>query len=128
MAIPNPYQQYQRQSIMTAKPADLTLMLYNGCLKFINQAVMAIDERDIPGTHTAITRAQDILQEFMVTLDMSIELSNNLYALYDYMHRKLIEANMSKDRVVLLEVYGMVEELRNTWSEAMRQGRQAHAH
>jgi flagellar protein FliS len=128
MAMPNPYQQYQNNAVMTASPAELTMMLYNGCIKFLKQAVSAIDQRDIPGTHTAITRAQDILVEFMVTLDMKVELSKGLYALYEYMHGKLVEANTQKDREAVLEVCSMVEELRDAWQEVVRQSRKVNAH
>ena len=96
MATVNPYQQYQEQSVMTASPGELTLMLYNGCIKFINQAKLFIEQKNIEKANNAIIRAQDIIQELMVTLNMDYEISKNLAALYDYMNRRLIDANISK--------------------------------
>ena len=123
MALANPYAQYQEHSIMTASPGDLTLMLYNGCVKFIKQGQSAIEQRDISGANSAITRAQDIILEFMSTLNMEYDVSHNLMALYEYIHHRLIEANIRKDNQVLAECLGLVTELRDTWAEAVRLNR-----
>jgi len=123
MAAVNPYQQYQEQSVMTASPGELTLMLYNGCIKFINQAKLFIEQKNIEKANNAIIRAQDIIQELMVTLNMDYEISNNLYALYDYMNRRLIDANISKDNRVLDEVLSLVSELKDTWVEVIKKTR-----
>ena len=123
MALLNPYAQYQQQSVMTASPADLTLMLYNGCIKFIKQGQVAVEQKDISGAHIAINRAQDIILEFMATLDMDIDLSHNLMSLYDYINQRLAEANMRKDNQVLAECLGLVTELRDTWAEVVRLNR-----
>jgi len=120
MAINNPYQQYQQQSIMTASPGELVVMLYNGCIRFIKQAIECINSKDLTGAHKAILRAQDIILEFMSTLDMKYEISHNLIALYDYLHRRLVEANVAKDVAILEEVLTFVTELRDTWAEAVK--------
>lgn len=123
MALPNPYAQYQQHSVMTASPGDLTLMLYNGCIKFIKQSQSAVEQKDISGAHVAINRAQDIILEFMATLDMQIDLSHNLMALYEYINQRLAEANIRKDNEVLSECLGLVTELRDTWAEVVRLNR-----
>ncbi|AZU64175.1 flagellar export chaperone FliS [Neobacillus mesonae] len=111
---------YQRNQVLTAKPEDLTLMLYNGGVKFLHQAKRAIENKDPAKAHSLIMRTQDILTELMVTLNMEYELSNSLYSLYDYMKQLLVEANMSKDCEILMEVEGMFQELKATWAEAMK--------
>ena len=78
MAINNPYQSYQQNSVNTASPGELTLMLYNGCLKFINLAKHAIRSKDIQAKNTNIQKAQKIVQELMVTLNMDLEVSQNM--------------------------------------------------
>jgi flagellar biosynthetic protein FliS len=123
MAAVNPYQQYQEQSIMTASPGELTLMLYNGCIKFIKQAKLYIEEKDIEKANNAIIRAQDIIYELMSTLNMDYEISNNMMALYDYMNRRLIDANISKDIKVLDEVLNLTVEFRDTWMEVIKKTR-----
>ena len=120
MAIANPYQQYQQQSVMTATPGELTLMLYNGCIKFIKQAKMSIENKEIEKAGNAIIRAQDIIQEFMITLNSDYEIANNLYALYDYMYQKLVDANIAKDIAPLDETLELLTDLRDTWTEAIK--------
>lgn len=120
----NAYQQYQHNVVYTASPQDLTLMLYNGLIKFINLSVQSVEDKNIEKANNNITRAQDILVEFMSTLDMDYEVSKGLYALYDYMNRRLIEANIQKDKSILEEVLGFAEDLRDTWAQAMKLAKQ----
>lgn len=120
----NAYQQYQKQSILTASPGELTLMLYNGCIKFINQAKLMIEKKDIAGAHEAIMRAEAIIEEFMQTLDTKYEISNRFMMIYDYIYRRLVDANISKDIKILDEVLGLVTELRNSWKEMLNNSRQ----
>lgn len=124
MAINNPYKSYQQNSVNTASPGDLTLMLYNGCLKFIHQAKKAIGEKNIEVKNTNIQKAQNIISELMVTLNMDLEVSKNMMSLYDYMNRRLMEANIKNDAAILDEVEGLVTEFRNTWKEVIQLNRQ----
>ncbi|MBG9444636.1 flagellar export chaperone FliS [Cytobacillus firmus] len=124
MAVSNPYQSYQQNSVNTASPGELTLMLYNGCLKFIHQAKKAIEEKNIEMKNTNIQKAQSIIQELMVTLNMDIEVSKNMMSLYDFMNRKLMEANIKNDASILDEVEGLVTEFRDTWKEVIQVNRQ----
>ncbi|XKE94946.1 flagellar export chaperone FliS [Metaplanococcus flavidus] len=119
MAINNPYQTYQQNSVITASPQELTLMLYNGCLKFIKLAKRAMEEGKIEEKNTNLIKAQAIIQEFQITLDRDIAISEGLAQLYEYINFRLIEANMKNDMVILEEAEGQVKELRDTWKEAM---------
>lgn len=124
MAINNPYQSYQQNSVNTASPGELTLMLYNGCLKFILLGKKAIEAGKIEEKNTNILKAQNIVHELMVTLNMDVAVSKDLMSLYDYMNRRLIDANLKSDIAVLEEVEGLVTEFRNTWKEAIQLNRQ----
>ncbi|WHE06682.1 flagellar export chaperone FliS [Thermoanaerobacterium thermosaccharolyticum] len=115
----DPYLEYKRNSIMTASPEELVMMLYNGIIRFVNEAKQAIDDKNIEGAHNSITRAQDIVLELMSTLDMQYDISKNLYSIYDYISRRLIEANLKKDKVALDEVESLVSDLKDTWGKAM---------
>lgn len=119
MALNNPYTKYKEQSINTATQEELTLMLYDGCIKFINISKIAIEEKKYDIANTNIQKAQNIISEFMVTLNMDIEISKNLLALYDYYNRRLVEANIKKDIEILEEVKVFITELRDTWKEAI---------
>ncbi|NLZ38522.1 MAG: flagellar export chaperone FliS [Firmicutes bacterium] len=117
----NPYQQYQQNMVKTASPAKLVLMLYNGALKFLKQAQTALGEKNIEECHRNIIKVQDIITELMLNLDLSQgTIAQNLYQLYDYMHRRLVEANLKKTREPLLEVERLLQELKDSWSEAIK--------
>ena len=78
MAVLNPYQQYKQQSILTANTGELALLLYNGCIKFIKQSKMALENKDNEGCTNANIRAQLILEEFIATIDMKYDISKIL--------------------------------------------------
>lgn len=124
MAVNKAYNQYKENSIFTSSPEELTLMLYNGLIKFIMQAQNAIDENNTEKTNNCIIRAQDIILEFQSTLDMKYEVSQGLMLLYDYMHRRLLDANIKKSGEILEEVLGFAKELRDTWAQAMKLAKQ----
>src|SRR5690625_7871356 len=91
------YQVYQNNAVNTASSGKLTLMLYNGCIKFINQAIKEINAKDYEAKNTNIKKAQSIIQELMVTLDQKVELSQQLLPLYDYTYYQLQDANIKND-------------------------------
>jgi len=111
---------YKNQQILTAPPEQLTLLLYNGALRFLNESIQALEAGDIAKAHNANLRVQDIVNELMTTLDMKYELSKNLAALYDYILYCLIEGNIKKDVQQLLNAKAILEDMRNTWQEAMK--------
>ena len=86
-------------------------MLYNGCLKFIKLAKKAIQDKNVEEKNTNLIKAQNIIHEFMVTLNMDVKLSSELMLMYDYLHRRLVEANINSDLAILEEVEGFVIEL-----------------
>lgn len=120
MALNKAYSQYKENSIYTSSPEELTLMLYNGLVRFVMQAQVFIDNKDMEKINNSIIRAQDIVLYFQTTLDMKYEVSQGLDLLYDYMYRRLVDANIKKDKAILEEVLGLVKELRDTWAQAMK--------
>ena len=115
----NPYAKYNNNKVFTASKEELVLMLYDGSLKFLTQAITYMEERDYEKANSTIIRLQNILREFQVALDDSYEISKDLYALYEYLHGRLIDANSRKDVAILTEVRGFMRALRDTWKEAM---------
>ncbi|WP_335871569.1 flagellar export chaperone FliS [Bacillus sp. 2205SS5-2] len=120
MAIKNPYQTYQNNSVSTASPGELTLMLYNGCLKFLHIAKKAMTDENVELKNTNIQKTQNIIRELMVTLNMDIEMSKDIMSMYDYMNRQLITANIKNDVAILEEVEGLVTEFRDTWKQVIQ--------
>lgn len=108
---------------MTASPGELILMLYDGAIKFIKQAKMHIENRDIEKAHGAILRAQDIVAELMADLNLDYEISHQLASLYDFINYCLVQANIKKDKNLLDQCLELLVELRETWAEAVKQYR-----
>ncbi|WP_102344871.1 flagellar export chaperone FliS [Bacillus sp. Marseille-P3661] len=119
MATRNPYANYKQTSVTTASPGELTLMLYNGCLKNITLAKKAIGQNDITARNLNSMKAQAIIKELMITLKTDNEIGTNLLRMYDYLLNRLIAANIQNDPQILDEVEGFVKELRDTWKEVM---------
>lgn len=115
----NPYNKIKQNSIMTASPQELTLMLYNGAIKFCNQAITAIQDKNIEEAHVKIIRVDDIILEFMASLNHHYAVSADMELMYDYIHRRLGEANAKKDIAILEEVNDLLREFRDTWKQAM---------
>ncbi len=121
MAMPkNPYAQYNNNKIMRASPQELTLMLYDGAIKFNNIAISAIDAKDIQTVHTNIMKVQRIIEEFQMTLDFKYEVANDFNNVYNYLIGRLREANMTKNKEILEEVSTHLHTMRDTWKEAMK--------
>lgn len=120
-SLPNPYEAYRQAKISTASQGQLILMLYDGAVKFLNIANESISKKDFAASNTNIIKAQNIITELMISLNMEVgEISKNLYSLYDYMNRRLIQANIKKDPKIIDEVKGMLIELRETWDQAIK--------
>ena len=118
----NPYNQYKQTSIETASPVKLLLMLFDGAIKFLHQAIEAIENKDIEKANVYLWKTTEIVQELIISLDMNIDIAHNLYNLYDYFYRRLLEANMRKDRAIAEEVLQFMQELRETWAQAAAAG------
>lgn len=115
----NRYAAYQNSKIMTASPAELTLMLYDGAIKFCNIAIAAIEKNDIEKAHNNIIKVERIINEFQATLDHKYPVAKDFDNVYRYLKRRLLEANMKKDAEILEEVLGHLRTMRDTWKEVM---------
>ncbi|QSS99609.1 flagellar export chaperone FliS [Pontibacillus sp. ALD_SL1] len=118
------YQAYQNNSVETASPGELTLMLYNGSLKFMKLAKKGIEEGDIELRNTNIQKAQKIVQELMVTMNPDYSITQEVMPLYDYVNRRLMEANLKNDSIILNEAFEIMTDFRDTWKEVVKQTRQ----
>lgn len=127
MAVNNAYQAYNNSKILTASPAELTLMLYEGAIKFCNIAIMGIEENNIEKTHNNIIKVEKIIAEFQATLDEKYEVSKDFQNVYTYLQQRLQEANVKKDKEILEEVLGHLRTMRDTWKEVMRLNKLAKA-
>lgn len=116
----NPYEEYTTNKILTATPAEVTLMLYEGAIKFCNIAISAIGQGDVQKAHANILKAERIIEEFRNTLDHKYEVAEDFDRIYVYLLQRLLEANMKKDPEILEEVNTHLRSVRDTWKEVMR--------
>lgn len=120
----NAAEAYKRQQIMTATPEALTLMLYNGCLKFMNEGKDAVEAKQYENANNLLQRAQQIISEFRITLNMDYEISHQLLPLYNYCYDRLVEGNIKSDTAMIQEAIDIIKELRDAWAQAMKKARQ----
>ena len=126
MALPNAYAQYAQYNtnkIMTASPAELTLMLYDGAIKFCNIAIMGLEQKDLQKANDNIKKVQRIIDEFRATLDMKYPVAEDFDRVYKYLLSRLLEANIKKDKAILEEVNEHLHSMRDTWKEVMKKAR-----
>lgn len=116
----NAYAQYNTSKILTASPAELTLMLYEGAIKFCNIAITAIEHKDIEKAHNNIMKTQRIIEEFQITLNHDYPVAKDFDVVYTYLLKRLFEANIKKDKDILEEVLKHLRTMRDTWKEVMR--------
>ncbi len=117
------YAAYANNKVMTASPAELTLMLYEGAIKFSNLALVGIEEKNIQKAHDNIMKVERIIEEFQTTLDHKYPVAKNFDEVYSYLMLRLREANLKKDREIMEEVLEHLRTMRDTWKEVMRLSR-----
>lgn len=120
MPMPNAYAQYKNSKVLTASPAELTLMLYEGAIKFCNIAIEACENKDIEKAHINITKSERIIDHLRITLDMKYPVAQDFERIYSYLANRLLFANATKDPEVLEEVNTHLRSVRDTWKEVMR--------
>lgn len=120
----NPFAEYTANKILTASPAEVTLMLYEGAIKFCNIAIVSIEHGEIEKAHTNIKKTQRIIEEFRNTLDHKYPVAEDFDRIYVYLLRRLLEANIKKDAAILEEVNMHLRSVRDTWKEVMRKNNQ----
>lgn len=124
MALPNAYSQYNNNKVLTASPGELTLMLYEGAIKFCNIAEVAVEQKDIQKAHINIIKVQKIIDYLRQTLDMKYPVAQDFERIYVYLSERLVAANIKKDKEILEEVNMHLHSVRDTWKEVMRLNRE----
>lgn len=114
---------YKQQQVLTSSPEELTLMLYNGALRFVVESMQGLERGELEKAHSTNLKAQAIIRELMITLDMQYEISQNLYQLYDYIEYKLVQGNVKKNKADLEDAKTIITDMRDTWFQAMKQAK-----
>lgn len=113
---------YRDYSVQTASPAQLLIMLYDGAIRFCRAGIAAIQENDYETANTNLCKVQDIINEFIITLDKQSPVAGQLLPLYEYWNQRLIEANVKKDTAPAEEVLEYLVEMKETWIQAAKTG------
>ena len=124
MAVNNVYAQYNNNKVLTASPAELTLLLYEGAIKFCNIAMMGLEEKNIQKTHDNIKKAQAIIEELQSTLNHSYKVAEDFDNVYHYIYSLLTDANIHKDKETLERALNEIRGMRDTWKEVMAKAKQ----
>lgn len=119
MSNTNPYNQYKQTQITTANQGKLIVMLYDGAIKFLTIALDNMSPKSYDVVNNNIIKAQDIITELLLSLNMDEggEISQNLFNLYMYFKRQLLEANIKKDAELIKQVLKLLKELREAWDQ-----------
>lgn len=123
MAVNNVYAQYNNNKVLTASPAELTLLLYEGAIKSCNIAMMGLEENNIQKTHDNIKKAQAIIEELQSTLNHSYKVAEDFDNVYHYIYSLLTDANIHKDKETLERALNEIRGMRDTWKEVMKKAK-----
>jgi len=114
------YAQYKNSKVSAASGPELTLMLYDGTIKFLNMATVAIENKDIQKAHTNIIKTEKIIDYLRNTLDMKYPVAQDFENMYSYIARRLVEANIAKDKEIVEEINEHMHAIRDNWVEVMK--------
>lgn len=114
---------YQNNKINTATPAELTLMLYDGAIKFCNIAIAGLEEKNNEKANNNIIKAEKIITHLRATLDYKYSVAQDFENIYQYIYNTLFQANIKKDKELLGEALEEIRGLKDTWKEVMKLGK-----
>lgn len=121
MALNNPATLYQGTKVNTASPAELTLMLYEGAIKFCNIGLLGFETKDYEKVNNNIIKVQNIITELRATLDFKYPTAKDFDVVYEYISSLLVQANIKKDSELLNQALDQLREMRDLWKEVMKQ-------
>jgi flagellar protein FliS len=116
---------YKTNSVNYASKDQLLLMLVDGAVKFAKIGKQALLDRDVKKSHENIVKAENIFYELMATLDVSKagKWGQSLMSVYDFIVRRLTDANIKKDAAIMDEVIPLIENIKDTWEQAYKMSR-----
>ena len=118
------YAEYNRNKVLTASPAELTLLLYEGAIKFCNIAIIGLEQNDMEKVHNNIIKVENIIEEFQATLNHKYPVAADFDKIYKYIYNLLVEANIKKDKELLEQALTELRGMCDTWKEVMVKAKQ----
>lgn len=122
-SLANPYEQYRQQGVMVANPVELIIMLYDGCIKQLKLAGLAIKDNNMQEANDGLKKAQDIISELIMSLDFHYPLAKELMSIYDFLINSIVDINISKDEKDIEPLIGILSELRKSWTHVLKESK-----
>jgi flagellar protein FliS len=119
----NSYQQYIRHDVMMATPMELVVMLYTGCIKRLRLGQIALEKGDFEAANAHLQRAQDIVLELIMGLDLKFDIAHNLLKIYEFVHRQIVSANAAKNAAIIPPVIEIMSTLREAWVQVQKENK-----
>ncbi len=119
----NSYQKYVKHDVMMATPMELVVMLYTGCIKRLRLGQMAIEKKDYEAANSNLQRAQDIVMELMLGLDLQYNIARDLMAIYDFVHGQIIRINSTKDASMIDSIVEIMTGMRDSWVQIQKENK-----
>ncbi len=121
------HEKYLQTNVQTTSPESLVSMLYEGSIKYLNQAKSDLAQKQWEKAHNNIVRSQNIVSELAMSLDKERgkEIARNLDAIYRYVNERLVEADVKKDVRPIDESIDLLGKIRSAWQEAMQKNKRA---
>ena len=119
----NPYQEYKRQDVMMASPMELIVMLYSGCIKQLKLARLSLGSHEYGQANISLQKAQDIVVELMMSLDLQYEISKELMEIYEFLLAHIMRINANKTEEPIGPLIDILENLRSTWIQVHKQSK-----
>lgn len=120
MATANPYERYRQQGVLMANPVELVVMLYDGCIKQLKLARIAINEKKFDNSNNCLQKAQMIIVELLNSLDFHYPIAKELMNIYDFVLTQIIEINISKSESAILSLIEILSSLREAWEQVQK--------
>jgi len=119
----NSYQQYIRHDVMMATPMELVVMLYTGCIKRLRLGQAALEKSDYEAANAHLQRAQDIVVELIMGLDLNYDIARDLLKIYEFVHRQIVSANAAKDAAMIPPITEIMSTLREAWVRVQKENK-----
>lgn len=117
----NSFQQYVRHDVMMATPIELVVMLYSGSIKRLRLAQMSIGKKDYEAANKNLQKAQDIVMELIMGLDLQYDIAKELMTIYEFVHRQIVRINASKDAAMIEPIMEIMTSLRDSWVQVQKE-------
>lgn len=122
-SLANPYEQYKQQGVLAANPVELIIMLYDGCIKQLKLARIAIEDEKYEDVNVSLQKGQNIIVELTMSLDFHYPLANELMKIYEFLINQMVEINTTKDKKNIEPMIEILNNLRESWTHVLKENK-----